>query len=396
MSATVRIMVGDCLEQLQKLPDESIQCCVTSPPYWGLRDYGDDGQIGLESTPQDFVAAMVAVFAEVRRVLRSDGVCFVNLGDSYATNTAQRTRSQSGACERPSAAATALPATAIPPGLKPKDLCGIPWRVALALQDSGWWLRQDIIWHKPNPMPESVTDRCTKAHEYIFLLTKSARYYWDADAIAEKMLSSGDGGLYRPESAYRKVSQNGGPAATERQRNTGTRNARSVWTITTKPYSGAHFATFPPELPMRCIKAGSSKKGACPACGSPWERVVERAGQLPIEETEGETQGRRKASGQVATDTERRKKMSGAKHAAWKVANPDKQLGWQPTCDCNAGDPVPCTILDPFFGAGTTGLVAMKMGRDCIGVELNPDYAEIARKRIADEAGLFGSVEVAQ
>ena len=312
MSATVRIMVGDCLEQLQKLPDESIQCCVTSPPYWGLRDYGDDGQIGLESTPQDFVAAMVAVFAEVRRVLRSDGVCFVNLGDSYATNSAPRTRSQSGACERPSAAATELPATAIAPGFKHKDLCGIPWRVALALQDSGWWLRQDIIWHKPNPMPESVRDRCTKAHEYIFLLTKSARYYWDGDAIAEPATypngMNGKGPVKSPHGQGFAAGRSNG--ATD-----GSRNARSVWTITTKPYSGAHFATFPPELPMRCIKAGSKK-----------------------------------------------------------------------------GD----TILDPFFGAGTTGLVAMKMGRDCIGVELNPDYAEIARKRIADEAGLFGSVEVAQ
>ena len=305
----VSILVGDCLTRLKQLPDDSVQCCVTSPPYWGLRDYGNDGQIGLESTPAEFVAAMVAVFDEVRRVLRPDGCCFVNLGDSYngsggAGGDYGKGGLKEGQPKYPGRNVNTL---------KPKDLCGIPWRVAFALQDSGWWLRQDIIWHKPNPMPESVTDRCTKAHEYIFLLTKSARYFWDAGAIAEKMLSNGDGGLYRPDTSYRKVSQTGGPAATERQRDTETRNARSVWTITTKPYSGAHFATFPPELPMRCIGAGSKK-----------------------------------------------------------------------------GD----TILDPFFGAGTTGLVAMKMGRDCIGVELNPDYAEIARKRIADACGLFGSVEV--
>jgi len=307
--ANVRIMVGDCLEQLRRLPDESVQCCVTSPPYWGLRDYGNDGQIGLESTPQDFVAAMVAVFAEVRRVLRSDGVCFVNLGDSYGGSRKGPSGNFSDHGERHLDGITKPYRDST---IKPKDLCGIPWRVALALQDSGWWLRQDIIWHKPNPMPESVRDRCTKAHEYIFLLAKSARYYWDGDAIAEKLQGV-------PRAPGNKAGKEGGHLrddfGTDRMGavwgKDGTRNARSVWTITTKPYSGAHFATFPPELPMRCIKAGSKK-----------------------------------------------------------------------------GD----TILDPFFGAGTTGLVAMKMGRDCIGVELNPEYAEIASKRIADEAGLFGGV----
>ena len=319
----VSILVGDCLTRLKQLPDDSVQCCVTSPPYWGLRDYGNDGQIGLESTPAEFVAAMVAVFDEVRRVLRSDGVCFVNLGDSYGRNPQKGDNSGDGkhgeyGCgvvhDRPLG------------GLKPKDLCGIPWRVAFALQDSGWWLRQDIIWHKPNPMPESVTDRCTKAHEYIFLLTKSARYYWDQHAIMEKAsygeeharkaTSWGTNRKHPNKANVADYAFKGDNHTTSKMADgTHGRNARSVWTITTKPYSGAHFATFPPELPMRCIGAGSKK-----------------------------------------------------------------------------GD----TILDPFFGAGTTGLVAMKMGRDCIGVELSPDYAEIARKRIADACGLFGSVEVQQ
>lgn len=280
--STVRILVGDCVRRLKELPDNSIQCCVTSPPYWGLRDYGADGQLGLEATPQEFVASMVRVFDEVRRVLRPDGVCFVNLGDSY----------------------------------KDKQLQGIPWRVALALQADGWRLRQEIIWHKPNPMPEAATDRCTCAHEAVFLLTKLPRYFWDQKAIAEPAVL-GEHTRSRASNFKKAGSQDDKYGSHNHGAETivcdGTRNARSVWTITTKPYSGAHFATFPPELPMRCIGAGSKK-----------------------------------------------------------------------------GD----TVLDPFFGAGTTGLVAMKMGRNAIGCELNADYAELARERIAAECGLFGSVRV--
>jgi DNA modification methylase len=185
-----RIIQGDCLEGLRTLPDASVHCCVTSPPYWGLRDYGHDGQIGLESTPEAYVARMVEVFREVRRVLRDDGTCWVNLGDSYAATTKQTGRNDNG--QRASAPAEwncryEYDRTKIRMGgsLKPKDLVGIPWRVAFALQADGWWLRQDIIWHKPNPMPESVRDRCTKAHEYVFLMTKSERYYYDAEAVSE-------------------------------------------------------------------------------------------------------------------------------------------------------------------------------------------------------------------
>ena len=329
MKSTVAIHVGDCLEQLRTLPDESVQCCVTSPPYWGLRDYGADGQIGLEETPEAFVDSMVEVFREVRRVLRPDGVCFVNLGDSYAGSPCgsfngggfKDASAESGGRDMSGVATSGTIDKVKASGLKPKDLVGIPWRVAFALQSDGWYLRQDIIWHKPNPMPESVKDRCTKAHEYVFLLTKSGRYYWDAGAIAESAIPqkrTGKKGYRCPKDVIDiHPNRTDGARVSDKTGLNGptgeTRNARSVWAITTKGFSGCHFATFPPELPMKCIAVGSKK-----------------------------------------------------------------------------GD----TVLDPFFGAGTTGLVAMKMGRNCIGIELNPEYAEIARKRIAAEAGLFGKVNV--
>jgi len=254
---------------LQGLPDQSVQCCVTSPPYWGLRDFGHEKQIGLEETPEAYVAKMVEVFREVRRVLRDDGTLWLNLGDSYAANGKQDNGGHKGlsaASERCDGVlrnsvnkanqngSIANTVRTMPPGLKPKDLVGIPWRVAFALQADGWWLRQDIIWAKPNPMPESVTDRCTKAHEYIFLLTKSARYYYDAEAVKEK--SSGlTGGKFG--SGGKEVGRLRQDAGRDRPEDNGTRNRRSVWTITTRPYSGAHFATFPPELPRLCILAGS-------------------------------------------------------------------------------------------------------------------------------------------
>lgn len=230
MSQNLEIHIGDCLQSLKKMPDQSVHCCVTSPPYFGLRDYGVDGQIGLESTPDEFVAALVAVFREVRRVLRDDGTLWLNLGDSYG---------------------------------KEKQLLGIPWRVAFALQADGWYLRQDIIWHKPNPMPESVRDRCTKAHEYVFLLSKSLRYYFDSEEIKEPAAESSLARLSQPTldqqigSARVPGKTNGNMKAVGGEM----RNKRSVWTVTTKPYKGAHFATFPPDLIEPCILAG------CPVGG---------------------------------------------------------------------------------------------------------------------------------
>lgn len=274
-----KIIVGDVTEQLQHLDAGSVQTCITSPPYWGLRDYGNDGQLGLESTPDEYVANMVAVFAEVWKVLADDGTLWLNLGDSYASG---------------------------------KQLVGIPWRVAFALQSAGWYLRQDIIWHKPNPMPESVTDRCTKAHEYLFLLTKSARYYFDYEAIKETAAS-------KPHAAGNRADKSGGHLrkdfGTDRMQKVwaadGLRNRRSVWTITTKPFKGAHFAVMPEALCEPCTLAGSK---------------------------------------------------------------PDD------------------LVLDPFAGSGTVGVVALRHGRNFVGIELNPDYAEIARQRIENDAPMFNEV----
>ena len=256
-----QILTGDCIESMRALPGESVHCCVTSPPYWGLRDYGNDGQIGLEDTPEAYVARMVDVFREVRRVLRDDGTVWLNLGDCYSgagysnhANTGGATRAQGGKQTHQCGS-----------GLKPKNLVGIPWRVAFALQADGWYLRSDIIWHKPNPMPESVTDRPTKAHEYVFLLSKSARYFYDAKAIAEQAQHPD----IRHKSTNKSVGAEAaflGDAPTNLGRcgtgDDGKRNRRSVWTIATRPFSGAHFAVFPPRLIEPCILAG------CPVGGT--------------------------------------------------------------------------------------------------------------------------------
>jgi DNA modification methylase len=263
-----RILVGDCRTRLRELPEQSVQTCVTSPPYFGLRDYGHEAQIGLEPTPDEFVEALVSVFREVRRVLRDDGTLWLNLGDSYvgsANNGGAASKTMQGT---QAATGKNLP-TKRGEGLKQKDLIGIPWRVAFALQADGWYLRQDIIWHKPNPMPESVQDRCTKAHEYLFLLAKSERYFYDADAISEPLapasvargpvkLGGTKGDNYEPQEGdpnYRNGAHQWGRELDFSKG--GQRNRRSVWTVNTKPYSGAHFATFPPELIEPCILAGS-------------------------------------------------------------------------------------------------------------------------------------------
>jgi hypothetical protein len=259
---------GDCLETLQRMPNGIVNTCVTSPPYFGLRDYGNDGQIGLEATPDEFIAKLVAVFREVRRVLRDDGTLWLNIGDSYANNTSAGDKTFGNPefnKNRPSRAATKTASKSVPYGCKPKDLIGIPWLLAFALRADGWYLRQDIIWHKPNPMPESVQDRCTKAHEYIFLLSKSERYYYDAGAIAEPSNPdyksrydsdfTGRPGLVMPDGKAQGIAIKGSREWKE------TRNKRSVWTVTTKPYTGAHFAVFPTELIEPCILAGAPVGG---------------------------------------------------------------------------------------------------------------------------------------
>ena len=319
---TQRIISGDCIEGMRTLPDASVHCCVTSPPYWGLRDYGHDGQIGLESTPEAYVARMVEVFREVRRVLREDGTLWLNLGDSYAAargGTSMPAETLAGGVSgRGDIVAKRGRESGYTPhrdpaahGLKHKDLVGIPWRVAFALQADGWWLRQDIIWHKPNPMPESVRDRCTKAHEYVFLLTKSERYYYDSDAVSEPVVCERGPGNKKPlkgvaEDGEKHRTRAGLHKAAERWRENGppqSRNRRSVWTITTKPYGGAHFAVMPADLVEPCVLAG------CPEGG---------------------------------------------------------------------------TVLEPFAGSGTTLAVAAELGRNAIGCELNPEYIALAELRIKD------------
>ena len=253
--------IGDCLTVLRSLPDGFANTCVTSPPYWGLRDYGHDGQIGLEETPDAYVERMVAVFREVRRVLRDDGTLWLNLGDSYAGGSSSGTvnnETSTLGCGKATQAAAASVVHARKHGLKPKDLVGIPWRVAFALQADGWYLRSDIIWHKPNPMPESVKDRCTKAHEYIFLLSKNNKYYYDNEAIKEPTVTKDNSIRARDITKL-----NNTPGRTKmgglKTNNYDKRNKRSVWTVTTKPYKGAHFAVFPPDLIEPCILAGSEE-----------------------------------------------------------------------------------------------------------------------------------------
>ena len=268
---SIYLRLGDCRDVLPTLPDQSVHCCVTSPPYFGLRDYGHPDQIGLEPTPDEYVDRLVAVFREVRRVLQDDGTLWLNLGDSYAQGGSGGASCKStlkndgsavfGARAQEIALNESSFSSKPEPGLKQKDLIGIPWRVAFALQADGWYLRQDIIWHKPNPMPESVTDRCTKAHEYIFLLTKSARYYYDAEAIKEDAVGCTGGAPKKIHDPAAQGRHGATSALSAPWTGSATRNRRSVWTVATQPYSGAHFATFPPKLIEPCILAGCPPGG---------------------------------------------------------------------------------------------------------------------------------------
>jgi DNA modification methylase len=377
------------------LADESVQCVVTSPPYWGLRDFGNSGeQIGLEPTPELFVKNIVAVFTEVWRVLRDDGTCWVNLGDSYASAPAgnfgpNMPKPADGGAYRENKPRVNYGA------LKMKDLCGIPWRVAFALQAAGWYLRSDIIWSKPNPMPESVTDRPTKAHEYIFLLSKNERYFFDQDAVREAAeYGRRDWQGADQHTAYMRSRDNlesRGARYTPNGYTTGSdpsagRNIRTVWEIATQPYAEAHFATFPQELAERCIKAGTSEKGCCSACGKAWERVTE---QKPALASDGKTCLRcNKNHGKPKSQTEYTEHMAGNYAVERFVCNDTNTIGFQPGCKC-AAPTRPCVVLDPFGGAGTVPLVADKLNRRGVGLELKPDYCKMAKLRCFDDAPLF-------
>lgn len=388
MTPTFVLRRGDALEQLRLLPSDSVDCVVTSPPYYGLRAYDTDpqvwggrpecahewhagprihkggphgpgvlasggravveaqakvktietgafcsrcdawrGELGHEPTPELYVEHVVAIFREVRRVLRPEGTLWLNLGDSYAASGkgggGAYTRERRAWSDAPERKGWRSP----PDGLKSKDLIGIPWRVALALQADGWCLRSEVIWHKPNVMPESVTDRPTRAHEHLFLLSKRTDYYYDFYAVLEEAVGGASGNRER-EADHRPHGDRarGVPWAGSKKR-----NRRTVWSISTRPYKGAHFATFPPTLVEPCVLAGSSEMGVCSACRSPWTRVVLR--------------------------------------------DPVRSAGWAPGCECDA-DPVPAMVLDPFAGSGTTGAVALQHGRNFIGIDLNPTYLD--------------------
>jgi len=395
----IKFLIGDCRETLKSLPAQSVQCVVTSPPYYGLRDYGEASQIGLESTPEVYIAKIVEVFREVRRVLRDDGTLWLNIGDSYAGSWGAQSRDRYVESNDPSwhgsqirnhpkrASHTGSIRAA---GVKAKDLYGIPWMLAFALRADGWYLRQDIIWNKPNPMPESTRDRCTKAHEYLFLLTKRSTYYFDHEAMKEPSTASHPAGNKK----HKYVTEYETSNSDEHRTKAGLlklsgvswamRNRRSVWTITTKPFKGAHFATFPPDLIEPCIAAGTSAGGCCATCGSPFVRQV-AVGDTDVDHQRacgGAVDG--SYDGQATKD-----------YAAAKAQNPSDvkrrillgmrekvTTGWTPTCACPPREPVPCVVLDPFGGAGTTGMVAQQHGRNAVLCELNEDYVDIARVRL--------------
>ena len=427
------ISVGNALDIPSQFAAGSVQCIITSPPYWGLRDYGiepmnwpevvyspmaglppltipaESACLGLERTPEAYTAHLVAIWRGLWRVLRDDGVCFLNLGDSYAGGG--RGGGGSYQKERPGwgihGTGSRCPVTL---GLKPKDLLGVPWRVAFALQADGWYLRQDVVWAKGvsgqaimrrndcekqwsgNPMPESIQDRCSKAHELIFILTKKARYYWDAEAVKE---TSTDPESYRGWSKRSKqVACGAGPKHTQTRgfdtmpegKYYPTRNLRSVWTIATKGFSEAHFAVFAEDIPRICIKAGTSEHGSCPKCGSPFERVVKK---------------------------DRTRTTAGLSALPEYKECKTQTIGWRPTCSClgtwyeqrHIGidgktwkaryyipfDPKPpqlnpCVVLDPFVGSGTTCKVARELKRNWIGIDVKEEYAEMARKRIFEKS----------
>ena len=375
-----QVIVGDVLDVLLTLPDECVDCVVTSPPYWGLRDYGVEGQIGLEATPDEFVARMVEVFREVRRVLAGHGTCWVNLGSSYCSGTDANRKPGNGDCA--SWTTRNQPQrTASVGGFKPKDMVPIPWMVAMALQADGWWLRQDIILSKRNPVPESCTDRCTKSHEYFFLLTKKARYYFDNEAIKEPNSEAGAkrlagkpvklGGSKNSERADMPFS------GAEMNQAVG-RNKRSVWEVVTEPTKEAHFATFGQKWIEPCILAGCPRE-VCRVCGKPRERVVEKSGGTTGKSWHDHSNDL--AGGMSQYDPTCQKGGVGKAKDANGQEYKSTTIGWT---DCGHGDYRPGIVLDPFGGSGTTGVVAAKLKRDYILIELNERYAnDIARPRLA-------------
>jgi len=381
-----KFYLGNVLEVIKHLPEKSVQCCPTSPPYFGLRDYGLpatdwpeivytpmaglpqiivpawSGCLGLESTPELYIAHIVLIYREVWRVLRDDGTCFLNIGDSYSGSGKGFGALNHGKLGK-HANEFMHSKNIVSEGLKAKDLIGIPWRLAFALQADGWYLRSDIIWEKPNAMPESVTDRPTKSHEYMFLLAKSQKYYYDAEAIKEPAAWERWG---------KQTTQKRNPGtmswvpdkSKEELSAMGKKNKRTVWRIPTKPFKGAHYAVFPPDLIEPCILAGTSPQ-ACPVCGAPWRRVITKTGHI----------NRREEA-----------------HCPNNCSTKTDSTGWQPTtigtdelkptCTCTDNDGSgKCIVLDQFGGSGTVAMKARELGRDSIYIDMSPNYLGDALKR---------------
>jgi len=370
-----RVLQGDALDRLQDLPANSVQTCITSPPYWGMRDYDVEGQLGLEESLQEHIDALVDVFDEVSRVLRPDGTLWLNYGDGYAGSWGAQGSPENYGDDEHEHRPAKNPARHPPGNLQPKSLMGMPWRVAFAMQDAGWILRSEIIWHKKNPMPESVTDRPTNAHEYVFLFTQDQDYFYDDHAIREpasentNARGSGRAQKEAAEDTDVKAKASFYEATAEPLL---TRNKRSVWSLTTEPYSEAHFATFPTKLVEPMVKAGTSEEGCCSECGAPIKRVLserETRGDYTLDHGDRLTRGRNSNDG-----------LNGREF--YEKICPRETLGWDPTCDCRAMQRASCTVLDPFAGSGTTGRVAKDLGRHSVGIELNRDYVALAQKRI--------------
>lgn len=440
-----KILQGHALDKLKQLPDNSVDCVITSPPYWGLRNYKTapvtfkasnfslfgfkrafkkwTGHYGLEPTPEMFVAHTVLIFNEVYRVLKPQGTLWLNFGDSYATGSKNRTEEQSvkkstlgGGKETNKQSCQQQ--NKITSGLKNKDLAGIPWMVAFALRQAGWYLRQDIIWHKPNPMPESVTDRCTKAHEYIFLLSKSQKYYFDAEAIKspgknpiddfrriasvtdthKSFPDAGKNGLRKiniptgwdtDKGSHGNIHKNGRSEAKYQEKEFIGASKRSVWTIATQAFPEAHFATYPEDLIVDMIKAGSSQYGCCLVCGLPF-----------IRQTRSQLIATKKASFRTKPDERDMKSKTDQGSNRVKdghipgLIHKTETESWVQSCKCKNCITTPATILDPFAGAATTLLVAAKLGRNAIGIELNQTYInDIALPRLQRELGMFNQFE---
>lgn len=388
MNLRNKIINADALTGLRSLPDKCVQMCVTSPPYWALRDYGIAGQLGLEKTPEEYIAKMVEIFREVKRVLRDDGTLWLNIGDSYAGSGKGAGDTTTANWKQGTHKGTRVNGVNNHKyethGFKPKDLIGIPWMLAFALRADGWYLRSDIIWHKPNPMPESVTDRPTKAHEYIFLLTKSKHYFYDAEAIKEPSI---DGTSRRDKNPLERKRF---PTATvngvrNRDKVFPMANKRSVWSITTQAFPEAHFATFPEELPYICIKAGTSEHGCCPSCAAPYERILNKVADAPLKN------GQQSKAKHIITEQRGASSLNTSMHTT-NTVQVFETTGWQPTCICDQTGAIHNSIvLDPFMGAGTTAVVSKGLGRDYLGIELNPAYIKIANKRILNNFSLFST-----